>query len=580
MAYDNLNANLGGTLTFGVPGASAYEVAVKNGFKGTEAEWLASLQGYTPQKGQDYFTDTDKQEMTTDVLERVRTEGTEPEMEGTEAADKCADFAYLLNGKDKTEAFVFFTDPHLVHKSGYETEMRKYLQELKRCFEMTPASFVLCGGDWIGNSDTQREVCFKLGYIDSYMRKHFPDYFPVVGNHDTNYQGVEKEGAAANSGTLTNETIRNLMMPREDKTYYSFRGINTRFYVLDTGTDWDDSMFAYRWEQVDWLGNQLRSNDDEHIAIILHIGVFLHNGGYIANSFTNNVFSLCEAFNNKSSITLNGVTYDFLASSGQVLFGLCGHIHTDYQAEVKGVPLIATTHMQDGAVPTFDLCLADYDGGVLHMVRIGTGENRSVQIGGIPSGYRQVSYIQSDGSQYIDTGVTGGSNAEYEITFNMLGATAVKYEQYFVGSGENTCPKIFHLNGDVQVIVQQSNDNYEGYWRTQINDNAVHTIRYDGENVKLYVDDVECTTYGYNTTAKYAGCGWGDTSWWVFNSPIEPNLGASMQLYGLKMYSGGNLIRNFVPVVREEDAVAGLYDLVTRIFYQNAGTGTFTVPEE
>lgn len=32
----------------GYPGASAYEVAVRNGFKGTEQEWLASLSGSKP----------------------------------------------------------------------------------------------------------------------------------------------------------------------------------------------------------------------------------------------------------------------------------------------------------------------------------------------------------------------------------------------------------------------------------------------------------------------------------------------------------------------------------------------------
>lgn len=52
-------------------GKSAYEVAVMNGFEGTEEEWLESLQGedgYTPQKGVDYFTDADKSELVTRVL--------------------------------------------------------------------------------------------------------------------------------------------------------------------------------------------------------------------------------------------------------------------------------------------------------------------------------------------------------------------------------------------------------------------------------------------------------------------------------------------------------------------------------
>lgn len=82
----------GGT---GSNGLSAYEIAVKNGYKGTEQEWLSSLKGekgeqgpqgiqgakgdkgdpgangkdgYTPIKGTDYFTEADKAEMVSAVL--------------------------------------------------------------------------------------------------------------------------------------------------------------------------------------------------------------------------------------------------------------------------------------------------------------------------------------------------------------------------------------------------------------------------------------------------------------------------------------------------------------------------------
>lgn len=46
-------------------GESAYNIAVKNGFVGTEAEWIESLKGErgeigkTPIKGQDYWTESD-----------------------------------------------------------------------------------------------------------------------------------------------------------------------------------------------------------------------------------------------------------------------------------------------------------------------------------------------------------------------------------------------------------------------------------------------------------------------------------------------------------------------------------------
>ena len=40
-------------------GESAYNIAVKNGFVGTEQEWLDSLKGDSPVKGIDYWTETD-----------------------------------------------------------------------------------------------------------------------------------------------------------------------------------------------------------------------------------------------------------------------------------------------------------------------------------------------------------------------------------------------------------------------------------------------------------------------------------------------------------------------------------------
>jgi hypothetical protein len=61
-----------------IVGRSAYQTAVKNGFKGTESQWLASLKGepghtpvkgvdyadgHTPVRGEDYWTEADKKAM-------------------------------------------------------------------------------------------------------------------------------------------------------------------------------------------------------------------------------------------------------------------------------------------------------------------------------------------------------------------------------------------------------------------------------------------------------------------------------------------------------------------------------------
>lgn len=55
-------------------GKSAYEVAVEEGFEGSVDEWLESLvgpQGYTPQKGVDYWNTSDKAEIETYVDQKV-----------------------------------------------------------------------------------------------------------------------------------------------------------------------------------------------------------------------------------------------------------------------------------------------------------------------------------------------------------------------------------------------------------------------------------------------------------------------------------------------------------------------------
>lgn len=64
----------------GRDGKSAYDIAVENGFVGTESEWLESLKGAdgndgndgrTPVKGTDYWTSDDKAEIVNDVLESL-----------------------------------------------------------------------------------------------------------------------------------------------------------------------------------------------------------------------------------------------------------------------------------------------------------------------------------------------------------------------------------------------------------------------------------------------------------------------------------------------------------------------------
>jgi hypothetical protein len=290
---------------------------------------------------------------------------------------KVQQYSYLLNDLDKVETFLFFTDPHLAEFSGWESRFREFLAIIQKYYNSTPTSFCLCGGDWLGNSDLPQTACFKMGYIDGVMKHLFHPYYPIVGNHDTNYQGKATEDSTVYTTRLSNTAIRNLWYRDKGRAYYDFRGSNTRFFVFDTGTE-AESMQEYQWEQCRWFAEELMGNKDEHLVIAQHI-VFYSMANQSIQPIADKILSIAEAYNNRASITVNGSDYDFAASEGKVEFILAGHNHTDGIYTLHGIPVILTINVRSAEnAPSFDLCLIDYDNRQFRMVRVGAGEDRTV----------------------------------------------------------------------------------------------------------------------------------------------------------------------------------------------------------
>lgn len=294
------------------------------------------------------------------------------------------EFNSLINGKTTVEKFLWFTDPHLCEGADWQAEFETYKKHLKACYDATPTTFAVCGGDWLGNGDTQAEACFKLGFIEGQMTSIFRDkYYPVVGNHDTNYQGVLTEGASANTGLLDKTTIRNLWV-RDYKILspvYSFDGENTRFFVFDSELDWDLSMNDYKIEQLFWFCEELAKMRDGNVVAFIHIYYNYDGTSNQTSEMGKKITEIANAFNERSSYTLmEGLSFDFSNTGGKFRFVLAGHNHGDSVTIEDNIPVILTTDTRDNGTPTFDLCLADYDNNKLHLCRVGSGESRVVDI--------------------------------------------------------------------------------------------------------------------------------------------------------------------------------------------------------
>ena len=288
-------------------------------------------------------------------------------------------YGKLFKGKSEVESFAFFTDPHVLgfaDDNRNETRMENYFKRLQKTYNSTPCSFMVCGGDWLNNSTTMDEACYRLGYLRGIAKNMLDGCHLVMGNHDTNYQGKYDADSELRTGRLNDDTISSIMYRETptQKAYYSFDGANSKCYILDTGIE-HGTMLEYDWEQIDWLARRLKQDDHEHSIIFLHI---LYN----TQGSTPVLGNLAEAYNSHTSITLNGTTYDFGNCTGKIELFIAGHTHTDSNGVLGGVPyFITASRAYNSDEPIIDLVLIDYVGRTVNLVRVGTlGSNRTLQL--------------------------------------------------------------------------------------------------------------------------------------------------------------------------------------------------------
>ena len=178
---------------------------------------------------------------------------------------------------------------------------------------------------------------------------------------------------------------------------------------------------------------------------------------------------------------------------------------------------------------------------------------------GIPKEYQQVKYIESSGTQWIDTGKLLGYsncfllrvNASYwsNVTF---GKNSNGRECYFRGDRVN-------LNGKGLNINLLTNTWYDIIFDTT-----------DG-NASFYAnDELILESSGTNNHGKvylFGGCN-------NYSSYDIDNF-SKYKLESFKTYNNEELEQDYVPCYRKSDNEIGMYDLVSNTFFTNAGTGKF-----
>lgn len=187
----------------------------------------------------------------------------------------------------------------------------------------------------------------------------------------------------------------------------------------------------------------------------------------------------------------------------------------------------------------------------------------------LPNTYWQLEYIQSDGNQYITTGLIPNAigRVKTSVTFTTSG------RQLLFCSWESGSNKAYFIERTTS-----NNYNFESTGVTKsastttaLTTNNKYEIDVDLVNNSILINDNKmCTTSGFTTATR-------ELYLFASNDADEGvYVKCSTKLDYLEVYDkNGTLIRNFIPAMRISDFEIGLYDDVNDVFYTNAGSGTF-----
>lgn len=186
----------------------------------------------------------------------------------------------------------------------------------------------------------------------------------------------------------------------------------------------------------------------------------------------------------------------------------------------------------------------------------------------LPSGYTELEYIQSSGTQYIDTGFKPNQDTRVVTKFDMI-QTDTTWRKLW-GSASGTYDLDFALWNDGTTKLQS-------YYGTKTNNTVPITsmsLNVDA-NKNIWKYSGETITFDKNNfTCAY--------SMYVFNvnkCDHPEYLPGMMKLYLFKIYDNDVLVRDFIPC-KNPSGTVGLYDSVNNQFYQNAGSGIFIAGPE
>ena len=191
----------------------------------------------------------------------------------------------------------------------------------------------------------------------------------------------------------------------------------------------------------------------------------------------------------------------------------------------------------------------------------------SVHAATLPTGYTEVEHVTSSGGAYFDSGLYATAETKIEAKFSYTKEGAYLYG---ASSSGNTKTLSACLKGSATANWRLIN----AVAAVQLSTGDVHTTVHDASGVSVdgvLVANDKTPAADTNTTGTFlignlrGNSGGASGSSYQFEGDI----------YSIKIYEGGVLVRNYVPCYRNSDNTVGLYDTVGGTFHASEGSGEF-----
>lgn len=193
----------------------------------------------------------------------------------------------------------------------------------------------------------------------------------------------------------------------------------------------------------------------------------------------------------------------------------------------------------------------------------------------LPSGYTELEYIESTGTQYIDTEIKSLSTNlrfDFEVEYSNVSSETCLFGTwgstygYLCGTYGGKFDVIYH---------KDSSTNYYRFSTLPVENGYKYTVNLNlqSDTVTINEGSTQLTNHIYAVN---------DKNILLFNNG---NVSESIRLISCKLYHWRMIrddivVRYLIPTKRYSDGAIGMYDLISNTFFANSGTGSFVAGSE